>query len=165
MILCETLQGIDVLIIGSDRGLSGLGLGSAIDRGDYGLVVRCNKPYGAAEDVGRGTDVIFLRYFGWLAEFWGGMSLAPLLPVVAINEGSGMLEAEREQAGREMGVKWPSCGACAAYYFVTRGASVTLMGFGDGGAKKIYADGTVDNNSNYDWGAERRFYERYCKFI
>lgn len=159
------LRGVDVLLIGSGRDLAGRKMGEDIDAGKYGLVVRCNKYYGDAEDVGVHTDIAIVRWPGWEHAFFQG---APEYPKswITINDGKGIPAAVLNEAIAEVGHDTVSCGVIAAKWLAGCGANVSVIGMGrnaDGsrpdGNAKVYVDGTKDNNPHYDWAKEDAWWD------
>lgn len=159
------LRGKKVLLIGSGRDLAGRKMGEAIEAGEYGLVARCNKYYGAEEDIGRKTDIAIVRWPGWEHAFF---QEAPEYPRswITINDGSGIPPAVVNEAVAEVGHPTVSCGIIAAKWLLGCGAEVSVIGMGrnaDGsrpdGSAKVYVDGTKDNNPHYDWAKEDAWWD------
>lgn len=147
----------NVLVIGSGNDLPGRAMGKLIDSGRrWPVVVRCNKPYGRAQDVGSKMDILAIRYRSWIPKFWGPL---PLVPTVAFNEAYNITRGEYESIRAEIGWHHVSCGVLAVAWCLNRGAkSVSVIGFGCIGgweAKlKIYDNGMKDNNPHYNWERE-----------
>ena len=137
-------------------------LGAQIDAGDFGLVVRVNKPYGEKIDVGNRTDVLVTRWRSWVGKYFPD---SPPCTRMVINEHLGISPEEIAAAAAEIG--WPkiSAGLLACQWALNRGARrVYAIGFGyrrgqGFSAQKRYPDGTVDSNANYDWPRENRWLE------
>ena len=151
------------IIIGGGADLTGRGMGEQIDAGLFGEVVRVNKPYGAPEDVGRRLDVLVTRWPEWVPVYFPG-SLVVQRRVV-LNVFDGFTAEEYEAARREVGWQNVSAGLLACCWALNRGArQVFAIGFGyrrgqGWPGQKMYPDGTLDPNPNYNWPAENRWLE------
>ena len=167
-------RGKHVLIIGSGSDLDGRAMQAAIDGGDFDLVARVNKVYGAPEDVGTRTDVLFTRWYSWLDnKAWVPDSVASSATIVVLNQHIGYSKTEYEWLCARIGHNAASAGAQAVDYFLNRGAAkVSIIGFGCRGGKfnrdKVYSVANTahvptrltteegkDVNPTYDWHAER----------
>lgn len=60
------LHGKNILIIGSGADIAGRRMGRDIDAGKWDIVIRLNKHYGDAVDVGTRTDIWFTRWLSWI---------------------------------------------------------------------------------------------------
>jgi hypothetical protein len=155
------MRGRDVLVVGSGVDLVGRRLGPRIDRGEYGLVVRVNKPYGEPRDAGRRMDLLVTRWSSWVARFFPGLAYDG--PVLVLNEHKGMSEAEHRAASLELGWQHVSAGMLACMWCLNRGARrVRVVGFGydpqrGWAADKRYPDGQKDGNPLYNWKQEQRW--------
>lgn len=173
----DRLDGVRVLLVGSGADVAGRRLGRAVDcSARWGLVARCNKFYGAAEDVGTRCELAFIRWRGWLGQrsltcgvprgrdWWPRAVRCGVRRVVVLNEFQGMSEAECRATAREAGVERASCGLLAAAWLLNRGARVDAIGMGWTGCgwsaeKRYEVRGQADGNSKYDWAAEHRWWE------
>ena len=153
----------NVLVIGSGADLVGRRLGRLIDSGRWPVVVRVNKPYGAAADAGSRMDVLVTRYAAWVQRYFPGPTLG--CPKVFLNEHFGWTREEHLAALNEVQHSAVSAGLCACLWALNRGArSVSVLGFGYNPAtgwpaEKRYPDGTPDHNPHYNWQAEARWLE------
>lgn len=152
-----------VLVIGSGADLAGRKLGTKIDAGTFGAVIRVNKPYGSPVDVGSRMDFLVTRYSSWIQRYFPGPTIG--CPKIILNEHRGITEEEHQAACSEVGWKHVSAGTLACMWALNRGAvQVFALGFGyhpDRGwpAEKRYPDGTLDTNPHYNWAAENRWLE------
>lgn len=157
----EALRGRDLLVVGSGIDLVGRRLGARIDRGDFGLVARVNKPYGEPLDAGRRMDLLVTRWSSWLGRFFPGWGYTG--PVLVLNEHKGMSEAEHRAACLEVGWQHVSAGVLACMWALNRGARrVRVVGFGydplrGWAADKRYPDREKDGNPLYHWKQEQRW--------
>lgn len=148
------------IVIGGGADIVGRQLGARIDAGAFGVVIRVNKPYGEAVDVGSRTDVLVTRWQSWVGRFFSGRE--PCSRVV-INEHLGISPVEIASASAEIGWRSVSAGLLACQWALNRGASrVFVIGFGyrrgqGWSALKTYPDGTVDSNERYNWPVENRW--------
>lgn len=169
------LENKTVLIVGSNVDIDGRGLGSEIDSGMLAdVVIRVNKAYGDAADVGTKTDIIFTRWRAWLQTGWfSEEQIESACEVVALNENFNFLESWKRVAADEVGAAAVSCGAAAVFYALVMGAKeVKLIGFGfqdgkEAGTDKIYcrnafthAAGTIDENAAFDFAREREWLKK-----
>lgn len=151
------------IVIGSGADVVGRGLGSCIDAGDFGLVLRVNKPYGVPEDVGSRIDVLVTRWQSWIQKYFPGPTLG--CQRVVLNEHLGISAEEMRAAAQEIGHPHVSAGLLACMWALNRGArQVYAIGFGYRRGQgwpegKVYPDGTVDRNERYDWPRENRWLE------
>lgn len=152
------------IIIGSGRDVVGRRLGSFIDAGRFGSVVRVNKPYGSAVDVGGRMDVLVTRWQAWVNKYFPGPTIG--CKMVFLNEHIGFTQEEHRCACEEVGWDNVSAGTLAAIWALNRGAGeVFALGFGyhparGWPAEKRYPDGTLDTNPHYNWAAENRWLEK-----
>lgn len=111
------LENKTVLIVGSNADIDGRGLGSEIDSGRLAdVVIRVNKAYGDAADVGAKTDIIFTRWRSWLQTGWfSEEQIKSACEVVALNENFNFLESWKRVAADEVGAAAVSCGASANF--------------------------------------------------
>ncbi len=150
------------IVIGGGIDTVGRRLGERIDSGAFGVVVRVNKPYGDAVDVGVRTDVLVTRWQSWIERFFPG--LPPCCRVV-INEHLGISPVEIASASAEIGWGSVSAGLLACQWALNRGArKVFCIGFGyrlgkGWVARKTYPDGVKDQNPHYKWDRENRWLE------
>lgn len=161
------LNGKTVLLIGSGRDIDGRAMQERIDTaGEFDLIARVNKPYGASTDAGTRTDIIFVRRAEWVNLLWGRRPQqgedAPAPRMVAFRDAVGCERGYAEAAAQELGLPKVSTGLLAAKWLLERGAAVSVIGFGaTGGAfakAKTYAvTGAADNNPNYNWPAENEW--------
>lgn len=151
------------IVIGSGADVAGRGLGSRIDAGEFGLVLRVNKPYGVPEDVGSRIDVLVTRWQPWIQKYFPGPTLG--CQWVVLNEHLGISADEMRAAAMEIGHPHASAGLLACMWALNRGArQVFAIGFGyrrgqGWPGQKMYPDGTLDPNPNYNWPAENRWLE------
>lgn len=151
------------IIIGSGADVVGRRMGTAIDAARFGRVVRVNKPYGAAIDVGGRMDVLVTRWQSWVQRYFPGPTIG--CEMVFLNEHIGFSQEEHRAACEEVGWGNVSAGTLAAIWALNRGAvQVFALGFGyhpDRGwpAEKRYPDRTLDTNPHYNWAAENRWLE------
>lgn len=159
----------NVLVIGSGSDLVGRRMGHIIDSGRWPVVIRVNKNYGSALDVGGRMDVLVTRYADWVQRYFPGPTLG--CPKVFLNEHFGWTRAEHIAALHEVQHTAVSAGLCACFWALNRGArSVSVLGFGYHPAtgwaqKKRYPDGTLDQNTHYNWAAENRWLENNVTLI
>jgi hypothetical protein len=151
------------IVIGGGADVVGRGLGSCIDAGEFGLVLRVNKPYGSPEDVGSRIDVLVTRWQAWIQKYFPGPTLG--CQRVVLNEHLGISAEEMRAAAQEIVHPHVSAGLLACMWALNRGArQVYAIGFGYRRGQgwpegKVYPDGTVDNNTKYDWPRENRWLE------
>lgn len=153
-----------VIVIGSGIDLNGRKLGEAIDRGEFGKVVRVNKFYGDPIDVGTVTDVLF----SFNTKFWRPEcgKFKHFINVVMLDRG-----AFRYDVVRKYGIakgKRASTGLCAVDYYVRNGYDVTVIGYGFRDSKlvtphKTYTDGTPDNIVVIDFDYENECLKRLAE--
>ena len=158
------LAGKKVLLIGSGSDLNGRKMGDRISAAEceWDMIARVNRPYGDAEDVGKRLDLCFVCRRVWLNYNFNPSFLRSGFRVIAFDDGVGCEQGYRSKAalGANIGTK-SSTGFAAAYWLLEQGATVEIIGFGsrENMSVKTYPDGTVDNNPNYDWAAERQWLE------
>lgn len=172
-----------MLIIGSGKDLDGRGMGERIDNGEWDIVVRVNKHYGAIEDVGSRTDVIITRWASWLDnhEWFPQDEQDAAKEVIILNQNLGFSQSEYWWLVQQVGHNAVSAGCQALAWALYRGAaSIDVIGYGyrDGGPK-TYTNGstgttptssvqvvdnkTVDMNDHYDWSKEDAWADRQPK--
>lgn len=170
----DIVQGKRVLVIGSGRDLDGRGMGAAVDRGDWDIVIRANKVYGDPQDCGSRTDVFVIRrtyYLDSNPEFLPERARRHLKAIIGIEDHKGYTSEDFHRLLSRLG-SLPSTGMCALVWALDHGAaSVDVIGFGwrDGAfaGKKSYSTGSpdmvpkiltskegVDLNPYCDWGKE-----------
>ena len=138
-------------------------LGRRIDAGEFGVVLRVNKPYGSPEDVGSRMDVLVTRWSSWIRKYFPGPSIG--CQWVVLNEKLGISAEEMRAAAQEIVHPHVSAGLLACMWALNRGArQVYAIGFGYRRGQgwpegKVYPDGTVDRNERYDWPRENRWLE------
>jgi len=157
--LRREFSGRPVLLVGSGADLDGRKLGEAIDAGNYGLVARVNRPYGAAADAGSRADIVFVRRRIWLNWHFRRSALAPGARIVAFCEGAGCPPGFEGEVAARLGLPRCSTGLLAAQWLLDAGAEVAAIGFGyrDGAfaeSKRYAVTGEEDANAAYDWAAE-----------
>lgn len=170
-------RGKKILVIGSGSDLDGRRMHDEIESNKYDIVARVNKLYGANEDVGTRTDVIFTRWYSWLDNLqWFNKDVQDnAKQIVILNQHVGYSQTEYQWLCAKMGTTSASAGAQAIDFFLNRGAAcVDVIGFGCKEGKfnpdKIYTQGSKgttpehnttkegkDENPNYDWHAEREW--------
>lgn len=177
----ELLSGKNVLVIGSGADNDGRKLGKDIDLGKWDVVIRCNKLYGAREDTGTRTDVLFTRWNSWLdnEEFMPREVIANVKVAVIANQHIGVSQTEYGWLCAQVGKDQVSCGPQAVHWALTHGAArVDLIGFGRKNGvfmrDKVYSkadkdsnrvpnhdiDFLTDKNPIYDWHLERMWLMR-----
>lgn len=145
----DLVRGKRVLVVGSGRDLDGRGLGSAVDRGDWDIVIRANKVYGDPLDCGSRTDVLVIRRVVYLEsnpEFLPERAHAHIKAIIGIEDHKGYTGEEFHRLTQRLG-SLPSTGMCAVMWALDHGAeSVDVIGFGwrDGAfaGKKSYSTGS-----------------------
>lgn len=168
----QSIKGARILIIGSGADNDGRRMRDKIDGNYYDLVIRVNKHYGKVEDVGTRTDLIFTRWYQWIAKgqtFFREDDLRQAKKVIILNQQVGISASEMQQGCIEIGHSKVSAGIYAALWCINRGAEqIDLIGYGhyqDGFRqdKKYcqnsynYPDRMTDNNPLYDWQKEQRW--------
>ena len=168
----QSIKGARILIIGSGADNDGRRMRDKIDSNYYDLVIRVNKHYGKVEDVGTRTDLIFTRWYQWIAKgqtFFREDDLRQAKKVIILNQQVGISASEMQQGCIEIGHSKVSAGIYAALWCINRGAEqIDLIGYGhyqDGFRqdKKYcqnsynYPDRMTDNNPLYDWQKEQRW--------
>ena len=168
----QSIKGARILIIGSGADNDGRRMRDKIDSNYYDLVIRVNKHYGKVEDVGTRTDLIFTRWYQWIAKgqtFFREDDLRQAKKVIILNQQVGISASEMQQGCIEIGHNKVSAGIYAALWCINRGAEqIDLIGYGhyqDGFRqdKKYcqnsynYPDRMTDNNPLYDWQKEQRW--------
>lgn len=168
----QSIKDARILIIGSGADNDGRRMRDKIDGNYYDLVIRVNKHYGKVEDVGTRTDLIFTRWYQWIAKgqtFFREDDLRQAKKVIILNQQVGISASEMQQGCIEVGHSKVSAGIYAALWCINRGAEqIDLIGYGhyqDGFRqdKKYcqnsynYPDRMTDNNPLYDWQKEQRW--------
>lgn len=169
----QKLYNSKVLVIGSGQDLDGRGLQNEIDNTDrWDYILRINKMYALPEDVGTRTDIFVTRWSSWVSygsNFIDANTLAQCKIVIVLNQNVNYSKTERLLISKELGLEQVSAGPQAVHWLLNRGCRhIDLIGFGykDGEfmTDKIYAknshnypDGMKDNNTHYDWNAERNW--------
>lgn len=174
----ELINGKHVLVIGSGADNDGRKMGKEIDLGKWDVVIRCNKLYGAREDTGTRTDVLFTRWNSWLDNktFIPDEVMAGVKFTVIANQHIGTSRTEYSWLCAQVGNEQVSCGPQAVHWALTHGAArVDLIGFGRRGGvftrDKVYSsadkavgrvpdhetDNLTDKNPLYNWDLERRW--------
>lgn len=166
-----------VLIIGSGSDLDGRKMQEDIEGSKYDIIARVNKLYGAREDVGTRTDVLFTRWNSWLdnKEWFNDDVQANAKEVVILNQHIGYSATEYQWLCARVGHEHVSAGAQAVDFFLNRGAKqVDIIGFGSINGQfnpdKVYTQGSKgttpehnttkegkDENPLYNWHLEREW--------
>lgn len=164
------MRDADFVVVGSGVDVVGRGIGARVDAGEFGRVVRVNKPYGAPADIGTRTDLLVTRWTPWVTRFFGEC-WQPEAPVVVLNECKGIAADELMAARVEVGWQNVSAGVLACMWLLNRGARrVRVVGFGwrpDAGwdVGKHYPGGERDENPNYYWDLERHWLAHNVELI
>lgn len=164
-------RGLRALVIGSGSDLDGRGMGQRIDGGEWDLVCRVNKWYGASADVGTRCDLLVTRWASWLDRTDWVPHLDKVRDVVILNQHIGVSRTEAQWLAAQVGHPQVSAGIQAVHYLLARGARVDVIGFGARAGvydrDKIYTaanaahvpatktDGLRDVNETYNWAAEK----------
>lgn len=146
-------------------------MGRDIDAGKWDIVIRLNKHYGEAVDVGTRTDLWITRWKSWI----GNITPLEQVPYVVLNDNVGISPQEYQIIMDELGHTAASCGLLAVAWCLHRGAkSVSVIGYGyypqiygfcpkqylqqyDEKKKLPVSRFGVDCNPRYDWVKEARY--------
>ena len=165
--MLSDLKNKKVLLIGSGADLTGRAMQERIESGaEWAAIVRINKHYGDPVDVGCRTDVAVLARRVWYNYYF--LNCPHVSRMVAFAEGIGCPKNYRATVAAELGLQRVSTGLAAAHLLLAAGAELDIIGFNAPGGVpseggKIYADGTPDGNSAYDWAAELEWLKSQSK--
>lgn len=167
----DSYNGKKVLLIGSSNDIDGRAMHDSIDGElEYDFIARVNRYYGAADDCGSRTDLIFVRHREWATFYFQRADLCEGCRIVAFWDGVGCDRSFADDVASEVGLPKASTGLLAAKWLLDRGADVTVIGFGysDGSfatAKTYAVTGMADANPNYDWPSENEWLRQNVTLI
>ena len=159
----DDMTGKRVLLIGGGADLNGRGLNERISavECEWDAVARINHHFGEVADVGKRMDICFVGQREWANWYFHSCSRRAPGLIVAFRDGCACEPGYRARVAQELGMgEMVSSGLAAVHWLLARGAQVDIIGFNAPGGvvdmtgRKLYADGSVDENPRFDWTAE-----------